>query len=104
MKSLTNPYAFLMNSRAHYKIKGYTASGLSAEVRPVITLGEARTAGDIRAETDAHPELDSAAHICRCRDKCLTVRLILKPHSIMILGGGKRWWPTAKDSLASVLK
>jgi hypothetical protein len=104
MKSLTNPYAFFMSSRAHYKIEGHTDSGSCAELRPVIALCEATTAADIRAETDAHPELDIAAQICLCRDKCPTVRLILKRHSIMILGGGKRWWPTAENRLASVLK
>jgi len=45
-----------------------------------------------------------AAHVYLCRDKCRTVRLILKPRSIMILGGRKRWWPTAAHKLASVLK
>ena len=145
-------------------------SGLSAEVRPVITLCEAPRA-DISAETDAHQELEIfviftdhpgtlaalrmahrlskkldarlrllmlyevpyalpvtrpavsvrflenqlftlasetpvgiAAHIYLCRDKRRTVRLLLKPRSIMILGGRKRWWPTAEDRLASVLK
>jgi hypothetical protein len=45
-----------------------------------------------------------AAHIYLCRDKYRTVRLILKPRSIVILGGRRRWWPTAEHRLASVLK
>lgn len=90
MKSLANPYAFLMISRAHYKIGAHMDNRLSAEVRPVIALCEATAAADIPVATDAHPELDIAAHICLCRDKCSTVRLKLKPRSIMILGGGKR--------------
>jgi hypothetical protein len=170
MKSLANPYACLMTSRAHYKIEGEMKSSRSVEVGPIITLCEATTA-DIPAESDAHPELEIfviftdhpgtlaalrmadqltkkldarlrllmlyevpyalpltrpavdvrfleeqlralaskvpvaiAAHVYLCRDKCRTVRLILKPRSIMILGGRKRWWPTAAHKLASVLK
>ena len=48
--------------------------------------------------------VDIAAHIYLCRDKCRTVRLILKPRSIVILGGRKRWWPTAEHRLASSAK
>ena len=33
--------------------------------------------------------VDIAAHIYLCRDKCRTVRLILKPRPIVILGGRK---------------
>ena len=89
MKSLAIPYAFFMNSRALLKIEAQMKSGLGAELGVKTRLN--------------NPEA-IAAHICLCRDKCPTVRLILKPHSIMILGGGKRWWPTAEDRLASVLK
>jgi hypothetical protein len=44
-----------------------------------------------------------AAHIYLCRDKFRTVRLILKPRSIMIPGGRKRWW-SMEQKLARVLK
>jgi hypothetical protein len=47
--------------------------------------------------------VDIAAHIYLCRDKCRTVRLILKPRSIVILGGRKRWW-SVEQKLARVLK
>ena len=47
--------------------------------------------------------IDIVAHIYLCRDKCRTVRLILKPRSIMILGGRKRWW-SVDEKLARVLK
>jgi hypothetical protein len=171
MKSLANPYACLMTSRAHYKIEGEMKSSRSVEVGPIITLCEATTAADIPAATDAQPELEIfviftdhlgtlaalrmadqltkkldarlrllmlyevpyalpltrppvnvrfleeqlralaskipvaiAAHVYLCRDKCRTVRLILKPRSIVILGGRKRWWSTAEHRLASVLK
>ncbi|MGB7590527.1 MAG: hypothetical protein WCD04_04220 [Terriglobia bacterium] len=47
--------------------------------------------------------VDIAAHIYLCRDKRRTVRLILKPRSIVILGGRKRWWPV-EQKLARVLR
>jgi len=72
------------------KIEAHMNSSRREEVGPIISLFEA-TAVDISAATDAHPEIDIAAHICLCRDNCRTVRLKLKPRSIMILGGRKRW-------------
>ena len=47
--------------------------------------------------------VDIAAHIYLCRDRRLTLRLILKPRSIVILGGRKRWW-SVEQKLARVLK
>ena len=92
-----------MGIRAHYNIEAHMDNDLSVEVAPIITLCQATTAADIPAETDAHPEIDIAAHIYLCRDKCPTVRLILKPRSIVILGGRKRWW-SVEQKLARVLK
>ena len=45
-----------------------------------------------------------SAHIFLCRDKRRTLRLILKPHSLVVLGGRKRWWPTEEQRLVSLLK
>ena len=51
----------------------------------------------------AKTPVDGAAHIYLCRDTRRTVRLMLKPHSIVILGGRKGWW-SVEQKLASVLK
>jgi len=32
------------------------------------------------------------------------LRLVLKPHSLIIVGGRKRWWPTSEQRLAQALK
>jgi len=103
MKYLANPYASFMTSRAHYKIEGHMNSSRSVEVGPIIVLSETTTAVDIPAATDAHPELDIAAHICLCRDKCRTVRLKLRPRSIMILGQ-ETLAAHCRNRLASVAK
>jgi hypothetical protein len=43
------------------------------------------------------------AHICLCRDKHRALRLLLTPHSVVIVGGKKRWWPTPEQRLAHTL-
>ena len=69
--------------------------------RPAVPVGSLEE--QLRALASKIP-VATATHICLCRDKCRTVRLILKPRSIMILGGRKRWRPTAGNRLASVAK
>ena len=58
--------------------------------------------GQIHALASKIP-INIAAHIYLCRDKRRTLRLILKPGSIVILGG-KKWWWTAEQKLARALK
>lgn len=53
-------------------------------------------AGETRVETTVR------IYLCRDRSDCL--RDVLKPHSVVFLGGPKRWWPTAEDRLAKRLR
>jgi hypothetical protein len=46
--------------------------------------------------------LEVAAHIYLCRDKKRTLKLLLRPHSLIVVGGKKRWWPTSAQKLAQV--
>ncbi len=39
-----------------------------------------------------------------CRDRMQTLKAVLKPHSLVIVGGRKRWWPTAEKRLAAKLR
>ena len=39
-----------------------------------------------------------------CRDLTETIRRVLKPDSVVIIGGRKRWWPTAEKKLAAILR
>lgn len=48
--------------------------------------------------------VDVSAHIYLCRDKYQAARLILKPNSIVFLGGRKRWWGYANRKMAITLK
>ena len=48
--------------------------------------------------------LEISTHVFLCRDKRRTLRLILKPHSLVVIGGRKRWWPTEEQRLVRLLK
>ena len=39
-----------------------------------------------------------------CRDLTETIRRVLKPDSVVIIGGRKRWWPTPEHRLARTLR
>ena len=48
--------------------------------------------------------LEVAAHIYLCRDKRRALELLLRPHSLIVVGGKKRWWPTSAQKLAQDLQ
>jgi hypothetical protein len=39
-----------------------------------------------------------------CRDRFEALDMVLKPCSLIVLGGRKRWWPTAEKALARRLR
>jgi hypothetical protein len=39
-----------------------------------------------------------------CRDLTETIRRVLKPDSVVVIGGRKRWWPTPEKKLAAILR
>jgi len=42
--------------------------------------------------------------ICLCRDQIETLRAVLRPGSIVVVGGRKRWWPTREARMADKLR
>lgn len=48
--------------------------------------------------------LEVAARIYLCRDKRRALELLLRPHSLIAVGGKKRWWPTPAQKLARDLQ
>jgi hypothetical protein len=69
--------------------------------RPAVPVGFLE--GQLHALACRAP-MEISAHIFLCRDKRRTLRLMLKPHSLVVIGGRKRWWPTKEQRLASLLK
>ena len=53
-------------------------------------------ASDCRVET--------RVSIYLCRDPLETLKSVLKPHSLVVVGSRKRWWPTAEKRLAAQLR
>jgi hypothetical protein len=39
-----------------------------------------------------------------CRNRAETLRAVLKPHSLVIIGGRRTWWPTWEKRLARQLR
>ncbi len=49
--------------------------------------------------------VETSVHLYLCRDKIPTLISALKPRSIVVLGGRKRWWwPTRDEALARALR
>jgi hypothetical protein len=48
--------------------------------------------------------LEVAAQIYLCRDKKRALDLLLTPNSLVVVGGRRRWWPTAAERLARGLQ
>jgi hypothetical protein len=39
-----------------------------------------------------------------CRDSSETLLAVLKPRSLVVIGGRRRWWPTREERLAKKLR
>ena len=48
--------------------------------------------------------VDTAIQIYLCRDRWEALFSVLKPYSLVVIGGKKRWWPTPESRLANKLR
>jgi len=48
--------------------------------------------------------VETSVQIFLCRDRFETLAAVLKPGSIVVVGGRKRWWPTKDEVLARQLR
>jgi hypothetical protein len=48
--------------------------------------------------------LDVAAQVFLCRDKKRALGLLLRPQSLVVVGGRQHWWPTAAQKLAQAIQ
>ena len=49
--------------------------------------------------------VETSVRVYLCRDRVTTLKAVLKPHSIVFIGGRKRWWwPTPDERLAKALR
>lgn len=52
----------------------------------------------------SHTRVETRVSIYLCRDPLETLQSVLKPHSLVVLGSRKTWWPTAEKRLAKKLR
>jgi hypothetical protein len=48
--------------------------------------------------------VDTSIQLYLCRDLTETIRRVLKPESVVVIGGRKHWWPTRERRLAAALR
>lgn len=48
--------------------------------------------------------VETTIRIYLCRDRLEALRTVLSPHSLLVVGGRKRWWPTVEKRLARQLR
>jgi hypothetical protein len=48
--------------------------------------------------------VETSIQMYLCRDLTETIRRVLKPDSVVVIGGRKRWWPTPEKKLAAILR
>jgi hypothetical protein len=49
-------------------------------------------------------QVETQVRIYLCRDRLDTLATVLKPHSLVVIGGRKRWWPRSEKRLANRLR
>jgi hypothetical protein len=52
----------------------------------------------------AEQESGAAVVLYLCRDREQTIRQVLRPESVVVIGGRKWWWPTEEQHLAKILR
>jgi len=55
-------------------------------------------------EIASESRVDITVQLYLCRDGMDTLRKVLKPHSLVVVGGRKRFWPTLAQRLARRLR
>jgi len=48
--------------------------------------------------------VETSVNLYLCRDRIETLLSALAPRSLIVIGGRKRWWPTAETRLAAALR
>lgn len=48
--------------------------------------------------------VEARVQLYLCRDRLDALRSVLRPRSLVIVGGPKRWWPTSEKRLAGQLR
>ena len=52
----------------------------------------------------AESPVETNVRVYLCRDRMDALRGVLKPHSLVVVGGNRSWWPTREKRLARQLR
>ena len=52
----------------------------------------------------AESTVDTTVRLYLCRDRMETLLEVLRPHSLIVVGGRKRWWPSDEKRLVGKLR
>lgn len=52
----------------------------------------------------ADQRIETRVQVYLCRDSQQALLRALKPNSLVVIGGRKRWWPTREQALARILR
>lgn len=58
----------------------------------------------VLSELAGEQKADITARVYLCRDRDPTIRHVLEPGSLVVIGSSKRWWPHRAPPLARLLK
>jgi hypothetical protein len=47
---------------------------------------------------------EPSVHVYLCRDQVEALLQVLRPNSLVVIGGRKHWWPTAERRMARALR
>lgn len=109
----------ISGTQAALNAAGAMARGLNTRVRlvvpqaipyvyplnqaPIATGFTERFLADLVGKA-ANGSTETAIEIYLCRDRLRTMREVLKPNSLIVIGGRKRIWPTKESRLAKKLR
>jgi hypothetical protein len=75
----------------------------SIEQSPIAASFTERLLADLVGKTP-NGSTETSIEIIRCRDRLRTMLEVLKPNSLIVIGGRKRLWPTKESVLAKKLR
>jgi hypothetical protein len=67
---------------------------------PVLLEFQERRFREIAAQSPS----EIRVHLYLCRDRMETLKTVLKPHSLIVIGARKRFWPTREKTLVGKLR
>jgi hypothetical protein len=89
-----------LNARISLLVPQVVPYPVPLESPPVLLDFSEQWCRDIAAQS----HVPTAVHIYLCRDAAGMIQALLPPHSLVVIGGRKRWWPTREKTLARKLR